>query len=407
MHESIIDTLVVGAGPYGLSVAAHAQGHGLSVRIIGTPMDFWQNNMPEGMLLKSEPFASNLSAPAPGGAFTDRHPGWPMGRPIPLEEFVSYGRWFAERLVVQAEPVLVEHVRAARPGYVVTLSTGEEVHARTVVVTIGVRQFAHVPDLLADLPADLVTHSVEHRDLTRFADRDVTVVGAGQSALETAALLAEAGARPTVLARTPHLAWNSVPHVDPHWTSTLLRGPQSGLGRGWRTWMWSEHPSSTRVLPNRTRQRIVRTTMGPAGSWWLRDRIDVPATICLGERVVEAKPSGDRLQVCTIDANGVVQLRQTDHLIAATGYVPDLDKITMLDRELRQSLRLRHRSPALSRHFESSLPGLYFAGLTAAASFGPVMRFVHGSSFAARRIAHHLAAHRVVSSPDLRVAEKV
>lgn len=403
MNDSLIDTLIVGAGPYGLSIAAHAQARGLSVRVIGTPMDFWQRHMPAGMLLKSEPFASNLSSPAPGSSFLDRHPGWPMGQPIPLTQFISYGEWFAEHAVRGIEKVQVEHVQATDPGFTVTLSTGEEVRTLTVVIAIGVRQFAHVPAHLSALPRELVTHSVEHHDLSRFADRDVTVVGAGQSALETAVLLAEAGARPTVLSRKDQLAWNAVPQPDPSWLSRALRGPQSGLGRGWRTWLWSEHPTTTRALPDRTRQRIVKNTLGPAGSWWLRERMGHSVTLRLGERIVEAGACDGRVRYSTVTSHGGIHLSRTDHIIAATGYVPDIDKITILDPDLRRRLRRRHRSPALSRHFESSVPGLYFAGLTAAASFGPVMRFVHGSSFAAHRIADNLAKHRRTGSPGTAV----
>ncbi|MFI0451448.1 NAD(P)/FAD-dependent oxidoreductase [Actinomadura sp. 6N118] len=399
MNDSLIDTLIVGAGPYGLSIAAHAQARGLSVRVIGTPMDFWQHHMPAGMLLKSEPFASNLSSPAPGSSFLDRHPGWSMGQPIPLKQFISYGEWFAEHAVRGIEKVQVEHVQATNPGFIATLSTGEEVRTLTVVIAIGVRQFAHVPAQLSGLPRELLTHSVEHHDLSRFADREVTVVGGGQSALETAVLLAEAGARPTVLSRKDQLAWNAVPQPDPSWVSRAFRGPQSGLGRGWRTWLWSEHPATTRALPDRTRQRIVKNTMGPAGAWWLRERMGHSVTLRLGERIVEAGASNGRARFSTVTSHGGIHLSQTDHIIAATGYVPDIDKITILDPKLRRRLQLRHRSPALSRHFESSVPGLYFAGLTAAASFGPVMRFVHGSSFAAQRIAENLAKQRRTTPP--------
>ncbi|GAA2629451.1 NAD(P)-binding domain-containing protein [Actinomadura fulvescens] len=406
MDDSLIDTLIVGAGPYGLSIAAHARAHGLNVRVIGTPMDFWQRHMPAGMLLKSEPFASNLSSPSPGSSFTDLHPGWPMGRPIPLGSFVSYGQWFAEHAVRGTEDAQVEHVEAADPGFTVTLSTGERVRALNVVIAIGVRQFAHVPDQLRSLPPELATHSVDHHDLSRFADREVTVVGAGQSALETAVLLADAGARPTVVSRKEQLAWNAVPEPDPSWASRALRGPQSGLGRGWRTWLWSEYPATTRALPDRTRQKIVKNTLGPAGSWWLRDRLDHRITLRLGERVVEADENNGRVRFSTVTSRGGIHLCQTDHIIAATGYVPDVDKVTILDPQLRRRLRLRHRSPALSRHFESSVPGLYFAGLAAAASFGPVMRFVHGSSFAAQRIADSLARRRTSTSSGAAIPPK-
>ncbi|MWK35086.1 SidA/IucD/PvdA family monooxygenase [Actinomadura sp. J1-007] len=386
MVDSVVDVLVVGAGPYGLSVAAHLKGRGVQTRIIGVPMRFWQENMPEGMFLKSEPFASSLGSPRPGGGFDDYTSGWRAGRPIPLGTFLAYGRWFADRLVPETEPDRVTAVERSGTGYTVTLSTGETVAARAVVMAVGVGGFAHVPDEFAGLPAELASHPVAHRDLGRFAGQDVAVVGAGQSALETAALLAESGAYPCVLARTTRLAWNAVPDAS----LSLVRGPRSGLGRGWRTWLWSERPSTVRFLPERTRRRIVRTTMPPAGAWWLRERLaDVP--VRLGQHVTEVAAHAGRVVIQTRDHEGQVSRVEADHAITATGYVCDLDRVGVLSPEIRRTVHTRHGYPVLDAGFQSSLPGLYFAGLTAALSFGPVMRFVHGSDFAAARIATHIA----------------
>ncbi|MGI5171311.1 NAD(P)-binding domain-containing protein [Spirillospora sp. CA-253888] len=391
MNDSATDVLVVGAGPYGLSIAAHAQGRGLRTRIIGTPMRFWGENMPVGMFLKSEPFASSLGSPVPGRRFTDYQAGWAMGRPIPLDTFVAYGRWFATQLADQAEPTEVVDVEQDAAGFRATLATGERIRARSVVVAIGVGAFAHTPPELAALPGGLLSHASDNRDLTRFTGADVIVVGAGQSALETAVLLADAGARPHLVSRTPRLAWNAQPEPDPSWAGRVLRGPQSGLGRGWRTWVWSEHPSATRLLTDRTRQKVVRNTMGPAGSWWLRDRLDGRIEVTLGQRVTGVGEADGRAVVTTVSEHGHPQIVTADHVIAATGFTVDVDKITVLSPEIRDRLHRLYRSPKLGSHFQSSMPGLYFAGLTAAASFGPVMRFVHGADFCARRIAHHIA----------------
>jgi hypothetical protein len=56
-----VDVAIVGAGPYGLSLAAHLHSRGVDARVFGEPMRAWKNNMPAGMLLKSYPWASNLS----------------------------------------------------------------------------------------------------------------------------------------------------------------------------------------------------------------------------------------------------------------------------------------------------------------------------------------------------------
>ncbi|MFG2249751.1 NAD(P)-binding domain-containing protein [Spirillospora sp. NPDC048823] len=391
MSDSASDVVIAGAGPYGLSTAAHLQNLGLNVRIIGEPMRFWAENMPEGMFLKSEPFASGLGAPIRGMSFTERHPDWRVGQPIPLETFVTYGRWFASVAIPGTEEAQVVSVDRAGPGgYLVTLSTGETIAARTVVVAVGVGPFAHIPDELAGLPSWLVSHSSAHRDLGLFAGKEVAVVGAGQSALETAVLLADAGASPHVLARTRELDWNTVPEERRSLWTRARGGPRSGLGTGYRTWLWAECPGLVRHLPEKTRLRIVRETLPPAGAWWLRDRLDERVRVSTGRHLGKVAERDDGVALTTTDRTGRRLVTEVEHVIAATGFVPDVERLTMLSPDLRARVTTRLGAPVLSRDFEASAPGLYFAGLAAAPTFGPVMRFVHGADFAARRIAHHI-----------------
>jgi thioredoxin reductase len=391
MTDSVSDVVIVGAGPYGLSTAAHLQNLGLEVRIIGTPMEYWATSMPEGMHLKSEPFASNLGAPQDGLRFTDRHPEWRLGQPIPLDTFVAYGRWFAEQAVPDVEPGEVVKVERGGPaGYEATLATGEVIASRTVVVAVGVGPFAHIPEELAGMPSWLVSHSGEHRDLSLFAGKDVAVVGAGQSALETAVLLADAGARPHVIARRGELDWNTVPKEHRTLGELLREGPRSGLGTGYRTWLWAERPGVVRYLPERTRLRLVRETLPPAGSWWLRDRLDERVRVSTGRRLVKAAEQDDVIAITTVDRTGRRLVVEAEHVVAATGFVPEVERLKLLSPELRVRVDSRLGAPVLSANFESSMPGLYFAGLAAAPTFGPVMRFVHGAGFAAGRIARHI-----------------
>ncbi|GAA4235172.1 hypothetical protein GCM10022254_41850 [Actinomadura meridiana] len=400
MNDSACDVVIAGAGPYGLSTAAYLQNLGLGVRIIGKPMRFWDENMPTGMYLKSEPFASNLGAPQAGMGFTDRHPDWRLSDPVPRETFVDYGRWFASVVIPGTENAEVVNVEPGRPhGYVVTLSTGETIGARAVVVAVGVGPFAHIPDELAGLPSWLVSHSSAHRDLGPFAGREVAVVGAGQSALETAVLLADLGAYPHVLARRRELDWNAEPDWHRSLAARLRGGPRSGLGTGYRTWLWAERPGLVRLLPEQTRRRIVKQTLPPAGAWWLRDRLDGRVRVSTGRFLGKAAENDGGIALTTTDRAGLRRVTQVEHVIAATGYVPDLERLTMISRELRARIDSRFGSPVLTRNFEASTPGLYFAGLAAAATFGPVMRFVHGAEFAARRIAHHI----IDGTPGMRV----
>ncbi|MFC4910389.1 NAD(P)-binding domain-containing protein [Actinomadura gamaensis] len=394
MPTSLADAVVVGAGPYGLSAAAHLRGAGLDCRIIGTPMHFWNHHMPAGMFLKSEPFASSLSSPADGTSFLDYRPGWRAGRPIPVDTFASYGEWFTREAGLPAEPATVTSVERADGRFEVALETGETISTPNVVLGIGMGVFADLPAELRHLPGALCGHSSEYRDLSVFKGARVAVVGAGQSALETAVLLAEQGAEPVLITRTPALKWNAAPSDGSSPAARLLRGPQSGLGRGYRTWVWSERPEMTRLLPDRVRARIVRNTLGPAGAWWLRDRFATGIAVRTGQRLSGADATGDRVTLTTADRSGDLRVLTVDHVLAATGFTPDVDRVQILSPEIRREIARTGRSPKLDSAFGSSVPGLYFTGLAAAASFGPVMRFVHGADFCARRIARRLGQDR-------------
>ena len=71
--------------------------------------------------------------------------------------------------------------------------------------------------------------------------------------------------------------------------------------------------------------------------------------------------------------------------VAATGYKADLARLPFLDGELRDAIEQVEGTPVLNDNFETSLPGLYFLGLSAANSFGPLLRFMVGAEFAAGR----------------------
>ncbi|MEU9290868.1 NAD(P)-binding domain-containing protein [Streptomyces sp. NPDC048275] len=382
------DLLVVGAGPYGLSIASHAAAAGLNLRVFGRPMASWRDNMPSGMFLKSEPWASNLSDPAGRwhlGAYcaeqglTARH-----AKPIPVEAFAAYGLWFARHAVPAVDERTVTRVASCPGGFTAVTEDGEEVHARAVALAVGVMPFVEVPPTLRGLHPALVTHSSHHSELDRFRGKDVTVIGGGQAALETAALLAEQGTRVRVLARAERLCWNDVPPPweRPWWQS--LRSPHSGLGPGWRNWFYSERPGLFRRLSEPTRARIATTALGPAGAWWVRDRVERAVEVLAGHEVAAAcaVPGGVRLD--TVSRGGTPCTLETQHVIAATGFRPRCDRLGLLSSELRGTLAaLPDGSPAVGRDFESSHPGLFLAGLVTASGFGPAMRFVHGATFTA------------------------
>lgn len=383
--------VVIGAGPYGLSTAAHLKSRGLSVRVFGSPMASWAENMPAGMLLKSPPSGSVLSAPRPG--FTLEHYARQAGETqltghdqVPVEMFLRYGRWFAEELLPEVEDVRVLAVDRQHDGFRLKLTSGEEVRSAVVVVASGMDGFAYVPGPLAGLvPDGLVSHSSDHPDLGTFAGRDVVVVGAGQSAQESAALLHEAGAKVKLLARTGKLVFGAGPTPGPHWQ------PDTPLGRSWALYAVVHHAAAFRFLPASARLHLVRRVLGPFGSWWLRPRLEGVVPVRLGQQLTGARRDGDRVVLFARDRQGRTHILETDHVLAATGYRVRLDGLDFLSPELRSRLSRTGGFPRLDPGLQSSVPGLYFTGIQAAATFGPLLRFTCGTEFAAPRLTDAVA----------------
>lgn len=391
------EVAVIGAGPYGLSVAAHLRARGADVRIFGEPMSSWRERMPKGMLLKSDGFASNLSAP--GGGFTLREHCSEHGvhyhhtdRPVALETLVDYGLAFQKRYVPDVEPRQVTLVTPSGLDYRIELDDGEVFTARQVVLAVGITHFGVTPETFADLGPELVSHSSAHHDLSGFKGRDVTVVGAGSSAVDLAVGLAEAGATARVVARAPSIKFGTRPPSGGRGAWDRIRHPQSGLGPGLRSMLACEAPDLFRLLPGGLRLEIARRHLGPFAAWHIRGRFEGKVQSMTGRTVERAEASGGRVRL-TLGGTSAGTL-ETDHVVCATGYRADVDRLGFLDPNLRAGVRRVGAAPVLSPGFESSARGLYFTGLAASATFGPLMRFIYGADFAAKRIVGRLAGAR-------------
>src|SRR6202167_3700022 len=190
----MLDNVIIGAGPYGLSIAAHFRRSGIPFRIFGRPMDSWLAHMPKGMMLKSDGFASNIYDP--DSNFTLKHfcaehriEYADMGIPVQLATFGNYGLAFRDRMVPELEDKIVVSVeRAADGSFLLRLDDGEDVEVRRVVLAIGITHFVHVPDNLSHLPPQFLSHSYNHHDLAAFKGRNVVVLGACSSEMDVAAL---------------------------------------------------------------------------------------------------------------------------------------------------------------------------------------------------------------------------
>jgi thioredoxin reductase len=386
---------IVGAGPYGLSIAAHLRKRGLSFRIFGPPMDTWISHMPKGMCLKSDGFASDLYDP--DGALTLKKfcaergiPYADMGLPVKIETFNAYGLAFKDSMVPEHENKLVVGIERTNEGFRLQLDNGETCLVRRVVLAVGVTHFEYVPENLAHLPAQFLSHSARHREVTPFNGRNVVVVGGGASALDVAGLLQEAGANVQLVARRRELKFHSKPTGKPRSWWQKLRHPDSGLGPGMRSRFFADAPWAFRYLPENLRLDLVKRTLGPSGGYFIRDLVVGKLPLHLGCTIERAEIRGNAVHLHLRAQDGSAKEVVTDHVIAATGYKVNLERLHFLSDELRSAVRTAGGAPILSRGFESSVPGLYFSGIAAANSFGPVMRFAFGAGFASRRIAEAL-----------------
>jgi hypothetical protein len=388
------DVALVGAGPYGLSIASHLRAHGVAHRVFGKPMHTWRTEMPQGMFLKSEGFASNLFEPSRRftlGAYCAGagKPYADIGVPTPRETFVDYGLEFQRRYVPDLEPVDVVGIERAGDNFRLQIANGEVLRARRVVLAIGISHFAQLPKELAELPSALVTHSSRHTHFDDLSGHEVVVLGAGASAMDCAALLVRAGASVRVLARAAAIHFHDGPTRLPRPLMDRLRAPLSGLGPGWRSRLCTDAPLLFHAMPERFRLGVVDRHLGPAPGWWTRSMVEGKVGFHLSQRILAASEASGRLRLDLIDVNGNRSRWEADHLIAATGYRPDVRRLGFLSSEFR--VRTAGDAPVLTRNFESSVPGLYFVGPASANSFGPVARFAFGAGFTARRLTRHLA----------------
>jgi len=402
MTSSTPHAVVIGAGPYGLAVSAHLRGRGLTIRTFGDPLASWRRHMPVGMYLKSEPSASSISAPALGYSLADfyvadgRRPldDW---EPLPIEMFIRYGQWFQEQLVPVEQEQIVRVARGER-GFDVELATGEVIRTRAVVVAAGHLRFAHTPAAVAALagdqpmPTKYVSHTNHHADLSVFAGSEVAVIGGGQSALESAALLHEAGAGVHLVVRSPRLVWSGeTEHRVPTFKEKIFK-PPSCVGPGWSLATIERGAGFFPKLPVQTRLWLVKKILGPFGSWWLHDRVIGVVDVRTGQEIRAAEIQGDKV-VCHIEhEHGGREQLVVDHVLAGTGYRVDVDALEFLDPNVRAGVERESGYPALGAGFDSTVPGLYFVGLASAGTFGPLMRFVCGTDFAAPRVARAVAS---------------
>jgi hypothetical protein len=408
-RANLCEVAVIGAGPYGLSVAAHLKAAGVVTRVFGEPMAFWRHNMPKGMLVRSPWRATDISDPDRAlslDAYAAQR-GVDPGELLPVEQFVGYGEWFQRHAVPDVDRRAVQLIGTSATGFRMKLADGEVATADRIVIATGLRNQEYRPPAFRDLPAALVSHSSEHSDFAPFQGKRVGVIGRGQSACESAALLAEAGAEVELISRGPIRWLGATPDAQPHdaaktWLLQALKAP-SEVGPFPLSWL-AEMPNAVRFLPQKLLSEFARRCLKPGASGWLRPRF--ANVTCAPNLTIEgARPLSDRI-VLDLD-NGT---RSFDHIVLGTGYRIDLRRTGLFTPQLLEQISCDGGSPLLGTGFESSVPKLHFVGSYAVKSFGPLLRFIAGAPIAARAVG--CAARRdvawrpaVAAAPQTRLYE--
>jgi cation diffusion facilitator CzcD-associated flavoprotein CzcO len=394
------EVAVIGAGPYGLAVAAHLKAAGVATRIFGEPMSFWREHMPNGMKLRSPWAVTHISDPERRytlDRFIEQF-GIERHEPLPLGDFVRYGEWFQRLTVPDLDRRKVVRVEPAGRGYCVLLADGEALLADRVVIATGLARHAYRPAMFDAMPAALVSHVSTHTNLDRWRGKRVAVIGRGQSAVESAALLDEAGTHVDLIARGA-IDWLKNPEEVPanevgwHYTvRTYLTAP-SRLGPFPLSWL-NEWPALARRVPASFRGAVSRRSLRPSAEYWLRPRLR-GVQVHAGRKIVGVRRMGNQIGIALDTGQRVY-----DHVLLATGYRVNISNLGILAPDSLQMIAARGGLPVLSAGFESSGTGLHFAGAIAAGSFGPLMQVVAGAGFTARSITRAVVAQREASKSD-------
>ena len=385
-----LDVAIIGAGPYGLSVAAHLSGRRMST--FGEPMETWRTRMPPDMRLRSDWKETSLSAPAEAGTIDrwTREVGEEREEPIPLQKFLRYADWFHRTFAPEGNPSNVVSLDRAATGYRLTTAAGDEIDAGSVIVAVGAIPFGHAPPPFADALSDSITLATEMQesDYERYRDRRVVVVGGGQGGLESAALAGEAGADVELVVRS-QLRWFA--DREPHRPRGRLRQrlyriayPVVGYGPPPLNRL-ALHPDVFALFPKPARRLLSERILRAGGSPWLRSKV---------ERTVRVS---EGLAVEAIEQNGAVRLhlsdrsvREADAVIVAAGFRFSLDRLGFLSPDLRSRIAVEDGWPVLDRWFRSTEKGVLFVGFAAEHRFGPIARFIPGTRFTANRISEAL-----------------
>jgi cation diffusion facilitator CzcD-associated flavoprotein CzcO len=379
------ELLIVGAGPFGLSLAAYAAQHAIDYTLVGRPMEFWQENMPQGMYLRS---ACDWHLD-PGGAATIERFVALQGRtpadvePLSLQFYLQYAQWFQEQQQIAALPLYVkrlDRVDEAPYRFRARLEDGRALRARHVALAIGFKYFRHLPaDTVALLPEGRYSHTCDLVEFEALRGKRCLILGGRQSAFEWAALLREAGVAAIHLShRHPSPAFAA---ADWSWANAIVDDI-------------AQNPGWFRNLPEQEQASVVQRLWAEGRlkvEPWLAERVQQPGVFLWpGTRLVSCEEAPGGELIAQLD-NG--ERLAVDHIILATGYKVNIGQVPFLAAgNLADALATRNGFPALDQRFQTNLPGLYITSMAANQDFGPFFAFTISARTSATLIGAAIAA---------------
>lgn len=359
--------LIIGAGPFGLAIAAEASHREFDYLLVGKPMEFWRNNMPSGMYLRSacDWHLDPLNVDTIESFLETQGRTSKDVEPLSLSFYHAYAGWFQKQKQIVPSPTYILRLDYSETDHLFTATTDRDntIVARHVAVAPGFKHFTHVPlELTERLPPGRYSHTCDYVDLSRAKNRRFLIIGGRQSAYEWAALLAEAGAG---MVHVSHR------HEIPAFTSS--------------DWSWvnplmdqlAENPNWYRQLPPAEKETL-------AQRFWAEGRMKLEPWLKarLPEDRVKAWPRTELIS-CVQQANGALLVELSngetllvDHVILATGYRVNMTQLPFLSAgNILGQMAQRNGFPVLDSHFQTSVPGLFMTSMPATQDFGPFFAF--------------------------------
>ncbi|MDP4084572.1 MAG: NAD(P)-binding domain-containing protein [Bacillota bacterium] len=354
----MLDVIIIGSGPFGISLGAHGVANNLQYKLFGYPMDFWKNQMPQDMFIRTPHEFVSFSESKDELTIQQfsEETGTELVTPLPRPIFVAYANWFAKKAGIKFTPELITKVVHKEGYYEVTSASGNNFNAKNIIVATGVEHYKFLPAFLNKFPSHLVTHTSGYTSFAQFKDKKVVVLGSGQSAWEAAGLLHRDGANVELIYRKegPNYAGSRENEIalrdygDIFYTLPIEEKKEG----------WGQSPGSVAHFLKPYVEGIVPQNGGTA---------------------IEKIEQLNEEEIRLVLSNGTEKI--VNHLIAATGFQINLDKVPFFDQELLSEIEREKdfvQFPKLNESFESSVPGLYFAGPLSSHSHGPTFRFILG-----------------------------